>query len=87
MTQNCSNCYKIENHCMLPIPGTQTYLTPGCKVRLSKFETTIWVVNVGWYSWGNNRETCGWYLCEFYNPDVIKPLNRNDLDDIYYIEQ
>lgn len=91
MFNNCYNnsaCSKGNaGECCIQIPGTNITLSPGCRIRLSKFETTVWIVNMGWYSWGQNRETCGWYLYVLDNPDIIKPLNRNDLDDIYIVER
>ena len=70
----------------LQIPGTNKYLFPNCKVKLGRFESTVWVVLYGWYSWAENRPVCGWYLKDEYNPSVIKPLQLPDLDDIYFIE-
>lgn len=70
----------------LNIPGCDSELVPGCKVKLGRFETKLWVVNHGWYTWGGNRPFCGWYLTNVENPEEVKPLQLPDLDDIYLIE-
>ncbi len=74
------------NDIFLEIPGADTKIIPGCKIRLHRFETVIWTVGYGWYSWGGNRETCGWYLIKDTGPDYIKPLYKTDLDDCYLVE-
>lgn len=73
-----SICLDVPRYCM--------QLTPGCRVKLHRFDSTTWVVNYGWYSWGGNREVCGWYLTNLCNPEDVKPLQKPDLDDIYLIE-
>ena len=70
----------------LVIPGTDNYIRPGCRIKLGRFETTLWAVSHGWYSWGGNRPVCGWYLTNLDNPTEVKPLQKPDLDDIYIIE-
>ena len=77
---SCCDCLRIE------IPGTNTFITPGCRVKLGKFETTTWLVSHGWYTWGGNRPFCGWYLTNLNDPIIIKPLQQTDLIDIYLIE-
>lgn len=71
----------------LDIPEFKISLCPGSKVKLGRFETTLWVVSYGWYSWGGNRPVCGWYLVNMKNPRDVKPLQKTDLDDIYLVEQ
>lgn len=75
------NCLKLN------VPNTSIYLTPGCKVKLGRFETDRWVVKHGWYTWGGNRPFCGWYLESLDPSKTVKPLQLPDLDDIYMIEQ
>lgn len=70
----------------LDIPNTNKCLFPGCLVKLGRFETTVWVVSNGWYSWGGNRPVHGWYLTDRDNPTRVKPLQLPDLDDIYIIQ-
>lgn len=68
------------------IPDTNTYIHPGCRVKLGRFESAVWRVAFGWFSWGGNRRMCGWYLVNFHDPSEVKPLYETDLDDIYLIE-
>lgn len=75
------NCLK------LPVPNTDICLTPGCRVKLGRFEIDRWIVNHGWYSWGGNRPVCGWYLISDEDPNIVKPLQLTDLDDIYIVEK
>ncbi len=75
------------NEIRLDIPELNTYITPGCKVKLGRFQTTLWTVCHGWYSWGGNREVCGWHLIQTDDPTNLKPLQRTDLDDMYLIER
>lgn len=70
----------------LPVPGTNLCIRPGNIVKLGRFETTRWLVSHGWYTWGGNRPFCGWYMKNIDNDNEIKPLQLNDLDDIYIIE-
>ena len=70
----------------LNVPDVGICLEDGCRVKLGRFETTQWVVHYGWYAWGGNREVCGWYLEKVGSSDDIKPLQKNDLYDIYLIE-
>lgn len=70
----------------LEIPEFHMTLFPGSRVKLGRFDTTIWVVCYGWYSWGGNRPVCGWYLTNLCNPCDLKPLQKTDLDDIYFAE-
>ena len=69
----------------LEIPGTGDKLCPKSVVKLGRFETTLWIVMYGWYSYGGNREVCGWYLINKENPSILKPLSKPDLDDIVMI--
>lgn len=70
----------------LEIPEFNMTLVPGCRVRLGRFETAVWVVSYGWYSWGGNRPQCGWFLVDEINPSIVKPLQLPDLYDIYFVE-
>lgn len=70
----------------LNVPGTDIFITPGCKVKLGRFESEIWVCKHGWYSYAGNRQVCGWYMYSKDNPSKIKPISMTDLDDIYLIE-
>lgn len=72
------------NNIVLEIPGTNMVLRPGCRVKLGRFETRIWDVNHGWFTFGGNRPFCGWYLS---SGSDIKPLQKPDLDDIYMVER
>lgn len=79
----------LHNHTCdicLDIPNTMYRLHPHNVVKLGKFSTTLWIVMYGWYSYGGNRDLCGWYLICKDDPSVIKPLSRPDLDDIVLIE-
>lgn len=69
----------------LELPDSNLHIIPGCQVKLGRFDTTIWSVAYGWYTWGGNRPVCGWYLYNTYL-SKIKPLQETDLDDIYLIE-
>ena len=70
----------------LDVPEFNMQLAPGCRVRLGRFETTVWVVSHGWYSWTGNRPVCGWFLYDEENPSTVKPLQLPDLEDIYFVE-
>ena len=74
------------NSTSITIPNTNTCIQPGCRVKLGRFETTIWQVKFGWFSWGGNRRMCGWYLVDTMDPTSVKPLYETDLDDIYLVE-
>lgn len=69
----------------LDVPDLGITLFDGCRVKLGKFESTVWVLHHGWYSWGGNRPFCGWYLINLDDPTNVKPLQKNDLDDIYIV--
>ena len=79
MNEECT-CLKIQ------IPGTETYIVPGCRIKLNRFDSVSWKVSHGWYSWGGNRPMCGWYLTQTHNRSIIKPLQKTDLDDCYLVE-
>jgi len=70
----------------LVIPNTDKHLIVGDKVKLGRFSSEKWIVCFGWYSWGGNRPVCGWYLTDEQDIKVVKPLQLNDLIDIYVIE-
>ena len=65
---------------LIEIPEFNITLTPGCRVKLGRFDIITWILSYGWYSWGGNREVCGKDVSD------LKPLYRTDLDDIYLIE-
>ena len=69
----------------LEIPNTNRVLRPGNRVKLGRFQSDMWVVKYGWFSFGGNRPFCGWYLTKD-NGLTVKPLQLPDLDDIYIIE-
>lgn len=69
----------------VPLPDINATLTSGSRIKLGRFSSRIWTVLYGWYSWGGNRKTCGWYLVSEPGHQ-IKPLQDADLDDIYLIE-
>lgn len=71
---------------VLDVPELNMKLVPGSRVRLGRFESTVWVVSHGWYTWGGNRPVCGWYLTDIENSANLKPLQKTDLDDIYLVE-
>ena len=77
---NC--CCDID----ISVPGISLNLPNGCTVKLGRFDTTLWKLSYGWYSWGGNREVCGWYLADLSDPNKVKPLQKPDLYDIYLIE-
>lgn len=70
----------------LDIPGTCYRLYPNNTVKLGRFDTELWIVLFGWYSYGGNREVCGWYLLNKKDPSIIKPLSKPDLADIVIIQ-
>lgn len=68
----------------LDVPNANIKLIPGNKIQLGRFDAQVWVVRFGWYSFGGNRSVCGWYL-QAESSDIIKPIFRIDLDDIYIV--
>ena len=70
----------------LEIPNYNLTIVEGYRVKLGRFDTTVWEVSHGWYSWGGNRPVCGWFLTDVDAPTRVKPLQLTDLDDIYFIE-
>lgn len=75
----------MESNKELIIPGTNQVIRPGYKIKLGRFENTVWTVGFGWYSTGGNRPCCGWYLTSEYDK-VTKPLQITDLDDVYLVD-
>ena len=75
----------MESNLELKVPNTELTIMPGCLIKLGRFESDVWLVNFGWYSFGGNRPVCGWYLTKDSGL-TIKPLQLPDLDDIYLIE-
>ena len=75
----------MNDCCMkLHVPLMNTYIEPGCKIRLGRFDHCLWTVQHGWYTVGGNRPVCGWYLTSCDN--AVRPIQLTDLDDIYIIE-
>ena len=74
-----------ETDLKLTLPGCPIELVPGNRVRLGRFSTDLWIVAYGWYSWGGNRKTCGWYLISCQDRKV-KQLQDTDMDDIYLVQ-
>lgn len=70
----------------LELPGCKQCIRPGNIVKLGRFDTVQWVVGFGWYTWGGNRPVCGWFLVDSHNADNLKPLQKPDLDDIYFVQ-
>lgn len=75
----------MESNRELIIPGTNQVLRPGYKIKLGRFENSVWLVGFGWYSNGGNRPCCGWYLTSEYDR-ITKPLQITDLDDVYLVD-
>lgn len=69
----------------LQIPETCMYLHPGDKVKLHRFDSILWIVSYGWFTFDGNRGICGWYLTNF-ETGKIKPIMKTDLRDIYLID-
>jgi len=70
----------------IDIPELGITLPDGCRVKLGRFDSAVWVLSHGWFTWGGNRPFCGWYLTNIENPAEVKPLQKPDLDDIYLVE-
>lgn len=68
----------------LEVPNANTTISPGNKIQIGRFNSQVWIVRFGWYSFGGNRSVCGWYL-EAESSQEIKPIFKIDLDDIYII--
>lgn len=75
--------YDIQS---LEIPNTDKKLVVGNKVKLGRFQSKIWEVCYGWYSWAYNRPVCGWYLVNSKDPSDLKPLQLTDFDDIIFVQ-
>lgn len=72
----------------LKIPDSNIKLKPGDRIKLGRFESTLWKVHHGWFSFGGNRPWCGWYLATDMNGEHIeKPVQLTDLDDIYIVKK
>lgn len=69
------------NEMQLQLPDG-LYIYPGDVIRIGRFKHREWAVAFGWYSWGGNRSTCGWYLT---SDDLTKPIYQTDLDDVYIV--
>ena len=70
----------------LNLPVSGDVLHPGDIVKLHRFDSKLWKVCFGWYSFGGNRPVCGWYL-ETDDGMTVKPLQLPDLDDIYLLSR
>lgn len=70
----------------LILPDNEKYLVPGNIVVLGRFSTTKWKVGYGWYSFSGNREVCGWYLSRVDDESIVKPIEKTDLYDIYFLQ-
>ena len=69
----------------ISIPFTREKIVPGNKVRIGRFSEKDWLVCYGWYEFGGNRPVLGWYLTTD-DGLTVKPLQYNDLEDIYLIK-
>lgn len=76
-----SHCLKID------LPGENKCLTPGCRIRIGRFSTKIWLLQHGWFTFSGNRPICGWYLTNVDDPTEVRPLQQPDLIDIYFVER
>ena len=85
LTIQCIEGDTLHANLHLDIPGSHSKLCPGDKIKLSRFETDMWIVMYGWYGYGGNREVCGWYLLSCDDPSKIKPLSKPDMYDIVLI--
>lgn len=74
------DCIKID------VPEYGLTIRPGCDIKLGRFETEVWTVCYGWYKFAGNREIFGFYLSNKLNPSDVRPLQKIDLDDIYFVE-
>ena len=43
------------NNLSIKIPNSDQHLHSGDKIRLERFDTEVWIVNFGWYSFSGNR--------------------------------
>ena len=78
--------HTMQENLRIDVPSLCISIKPGNVVRLGRFDSTMWVVSHGWFTWGGNRPQCGWFLTDVSNPAVVKPLQLPDLDDIYLVE-
>lgn len=77
----------IHDELIIRIPETNICLKPGCFIRIGRFSKILWLLQYGWFEFSNNREICGWYLINDKDPHDVRPLQRNDLIDIYTVER
>jgi len=73
------------NSLKLDVPGTDMCIHVGDKIKLGRFTSTLWRVNHGWFEFDGNRPFCGWFLTNLETGQV-KPLQKTDLNDCYFIE-
>ena len=76
----------MDETIILDIPERGIQLRPGSKIKLNRFQSEKWQVGYGWFSFGGNRPFCGWYLHSLDDASKVKPLSKDDVDDIYLIE-
>lgn len=74
------------NELKICIPGQSHSIVPKCKIKIGRFSNEIWEVNYGWFAFSGNREICGWYLISD-NDNSIRPLQKIDLFDIYFMQR
>lgn len=70
----------------IEIPGSDTKLYPGYKIKLNRFDSDIWTVHYGWYDFSGNRPIMGWYLTNDSDSNSVKPIQKIDLYDIYVVD-
>lgn len=84
MFENNIPCF-IPDLFELRSPFSPLSLRPGNRVKLHRFESEEWTVHYGWFTFGGNRPMCGWFLIKDAGM-TVKPLQLNDLDDIYIVK-
>lgn len=67
------------------LPNSNICIHPGDKIKLARFDSTVWIVNYGWFSFDYNRDICGWYLTDIETGE-IKPIFKTDLHDCYSVQ-
>ena len=70
----------------IEIPEKHMTIHPNNKIKLGRFKDELWEIQYGWYSFGGNRPTLGWYLTSMNDDSRVKPLHLSDLDDIYLLK-
>lgn len=76
----------------IQLPQADITLHCGDLIYLGEYGNIPWVLEYGWYEYGGNRETCGWYIVPQCLPDSmtshvtfpkLRPLFKSDLCDIF----